>query len=355
MIWDYVEVNPVSNSTGNIATSFEYVLRVLDHLIKIQSPSKAQVSNYNAAALGYPDSYFDAVFTDPPYYNSVPYADLSDFFYVWLKRILGEHYPDLFSTPLTPKKNEITEMAGWDPVRYPEKDKTFFETNLGKAFKEIYRVLKPDGITTIVYAHKSTAGWETVINALLDSGLVITASWPLNTEMQNRMRANESATLSSSIYIVARKTKRQLTGFYNNAKEELKKYLAVKLDHLWSEGITGADFFIAAIGSGIEIYGQYEKVMDYEGNVKRADVLLDDVREIVMQYTVKQILHNGFSGEISDLAKFYVVWRFSFGEAKVEFDDANKIARSVGIDLSKEWANKGFIKKEKEFIRVLVS
>jgi adenine-specific DNA methylase len=351
MTFDYIELNPFSGANGDWLANLNWVLRVIDHCSKIHNP--CTITNVSATRLPYTDNYFDAVFTDPPYYNSVPYADLSDFFYVVSKRSIGEYFPEFFSTPLSPKVYEITEMSGWDSIRYANKDKLFFEENLKMAFKEIFRVLKPNGISTIVYAHKSTEGWETVINALLDSGLIITASWPLNTEMQNRMRANESAALSSSIYIVARKMQRHGTGFYNEVKEELKTYLNEKLEKLWIEGITGADFFIAAIGSGIEIFGKYEKVIDFEGNVKRADILLDDVREVVMQYTIKHILHNGFSGEVSELSKFYVIWRFSFGEAKTEFDEANKLARSIGIDLSQEWGDTGFIKKEKEFIRVI--
>ncbi len=137
-----------------------------------------------------------------------------------------------------------------------------FEDLLKQSFIEIYRTLKPNGIAVIVYAHKSTAGWETVVNALLDCGLIITASWPINTEFEGRLRANESATLSSSIYIVCRKIERQQTAFYNDVREELKQYLSEKLDHLWNEGISGADFFIAAIGSSIEVFGKYEKVID---------------------------------------------------------------------------------------------
>lgn len=114
--------------------------------------------------------------TDPPYYDNVPYSYLSDFFYVWLKRTIGDLYPELFSTPLTPKKNEIVAYSngpgGW------EDGKAFSEAMLKKAFQEIHRVLKPDGIAVIVYAHKSTEGWETLINSLLDSGLIMTGAWP---------------------------------------------------------------------------------------------------------------------------------------------------------------------------------
>jgi putative DNA methylase len=223
---------------------------------------------------------------------------------------------------------------------------------LKKSFQEIYRVLKPNGITTIVYAHQSTSGWETLINSLLDSGLVITASWPVHTEMKGRLEARETAALASSIYFVARKTERKETGWLTEVKEEIKRYINDKLELLWQENISGADYYIAAIGSAIEIFGKYEKVMDYEGNTIRADTLLDFVRDMVADYAVRQILHNGIAGELSPLTKFYILWRWTYQESRVTFDDANKLARSAGIDLPKEW-NKGFIKKEKGFITIL--
>jgi adenine-specific DNA methylase len=308
-----------------------------------------RVFQASATELPYPDNYFDAVFTDPPYYDNVPYSYLSDFFYVWLKRAIGDLYPELFSTPLTPKKKEIvayTHEKSWNEA------KKFFEENLKKAFKEIHRVLKPNGIAIIVYTHKSTSGWEALINSLLESGLVVTASWPIDTEMKARLRAKESAALASSIYFVARKIKRKETGWYNEVKEEIEKYIHKRLERLWQEGISGADYFISAIGSAIEIFGKYEKVMDYEGNVIRADKLLEFVREIVTDYAVRQILHDGIAGELSPLTRFYLLWRWIYQEAKVHFDDARKLAQSTGVDLEKEW-NRGFIKKEKEFIRVL--
>jgi len=306
------------------------------------------VSQSSATELPYPDNYFDAVFTDPPYYNNVNYAELSDFFYVWLKRSIGDLYPELFSTPLVPKSKEIVA----NPVRHGReaKAKEFFETMLKRAFQEVYRVLKPNGIAVIVYAHKSTSGWETMINSLLDSGLVPTASWPIDTEMRARLRAQDSAALASSIYIVCRKMEREDVGWFSDVKKELRE--RIFNNNLWEEGIAGPDFFIACIGSAIEVFGRYKKVMDYEGNVIRADKLLEFVREVVTEYTVKQILQNGIAGELSALTKFYILWRWSFREAKVEFDEARKLAQSIGVHLEKEW-NKGFIKKDKNYIKVL--
>jgi len=312
---------------------------------KIIIPTVLQAS---ATELPYPDNYFDAVFTDPPYYDNVNYAELSDFFYVWLKRSIGDLYPELFSTPLVPKSKEIVA----NPVRHEgeAKAKEFFETMLKKAFQEIYRVLKPNGIAVIVYAHKSTSGWETMINSLLDSGLVPTASWPIDTEMKARLIAKDSAALASSIYIVCRKMEREEVGWFSDVKKEIRE--RIFNNNLWEEGIAGPDFFIACIGSAIEVFGRYKKVMDYEGNVIRADKLLKFVREVVTEYAVKQILHNGIAGELSALTKFYILWRWSFREAKVEFDEARKLAQSRGVHLERVW-NKGFIKKDRNYIKVL--
>jgi len=352
MIFDFTENNAVSTTAGTWSSLSKRMLGVIPNLSPV-SLTPVTITQSSATSLSYPDNFFDAVFTDPPYYFNVPYADLSDFFYVWLKRTVGHLYPELFSTPLSPKSNEIVQMAHWDLRRYPEKGQKWFEEMLTKSFQEIYRILKPNGITVIVYAHKSTEGWETLINSLLDSGLIMSGAWPLNTEMKARLRAQESAALASSIYIVARKIKRQPTGFYNEVKEQLKKHMNDKLRRLWEEGIGGADFFIAAIGSAIEVFGKYEKVMDYEGNIVRADRLLLDVQKIATNYAVHQILHNGFSGEISDLTRFYVLYRWNYGILKVQFDEARKLAASLSIDLAKEWNKKGFIKKEREFIKVL--
>jgi len=348
MVWDYAESNPFNPFGAGWPTACEKNERWILHASKISIP--ATVTQSSASSISYPDNYFDAVFTDPPYYDNINYAELSDFFYVWLKRTVGDLYPDLFATPLVPKMKEIVA----NPIRHgsQKKAKNFFEDNLKKSFQEINRVLKPNGIVTIIYAHKSTAGWETLINSLLDSNLVVTASWPIHTEMKARLEARETASLASSIYFVARKTERKETGWYNEVKEEIKKHIHQKLERLWQEGISGADFFIAAIGSSIEIFGKYEKVMNYEGNVIRADKLLNFVRDVVTDYAVREILHNGIAGELSPLTKFYLLYRWTYQERKVHFDDARKLAQSTGINLSKEW-HKGYIRKEKEFIMVL--
>ena len=352
MMWDFFELNLFSPvSQGTFYSMSRQILRTIEILGQTKYSFDGLATQASATSLPYSSNFFDAVFTDPPYYDNVPYSYLSDFFYVWLKRTLGDVYPELFSTPLTPKRNEIVAYSDV-PAEFTD-GTHYFETMLKKSFQEIYRVLKPNGVAIIVYAHKSTEGWETLINSLIDSGLIVTSAWPLDTEMKVRLRAQDSAALASSIYIVARKMEREPTGFYNEVKAEVTTHLNAKLHRLWEEGLGGADFFIAAIGSAIEVFGKYEKVMDFEGEIIRADRLLDDVREIATDYAVRQILHNGFAGEISDLTRFYVLWRWEYGEARVDFDEARKLAQSCGVDLSQEWDGKGFIAKERAFIRVL--
>ncbi len=362
MIWDHAEVNVIGGSTGSFIKTLERVLKVIDHISKL--PAKPGiVSKSSASGLSYPNNYFDAVITDPPYYDNVPYSVISDFFYVWLKRSIGHLYPELFATPLTPKTDEIIDdlslLRGIPKEKAKSlkgisvKDKTDFEGMLTKAFREVDRVLKPNGIAVIVYAHKSTAGWETLINSLLDSGLVITAAWPIHTEMGGRLRAMESAALGSSIYIVARKLTKAKIGVYKDVKEELQAFLNKKMDLLWEEGVSGADFLISAIGASIVVFGKYEQVLR-ENMAIRADVMLEDVRRIVTDYAVKQVLHNGFAAEISNLTRFYLLWRWSYGESILPYDDARKLSQSTQIDLSHEWSKiDGVIRKKKENVCLL--
>ncbi len=349
MVWDYFELNPFSESTGNWEESFEYVFRVVKHSSAFNSFSD-NITQASATSLPHPDNYFDAVITDPPYYDNVPYSYLSDFFYVWLKRTIGDSYPDLFSTPLTPKTEEIVAYSHGEGGF--EGGKKFFENMISKAFREIYRVLKPEGIACIVFAHKSTEAWETIINALLNSGLYLTASWPVHTEMKARLRASESAALASSIYMVCRKRTENKTAYLNEIKPSIEQRIKEKLDQFWNEGIGGSDFFISAIGPAMEVFGKYESVEKLSGEKVSAKELLEYIRKIVSEYALSQILKSPELGGIDEETRFYLLWRWTYNSAKVHFDDARKLAQAVGIEITEQWGN-GFIKKDKEFISVL--
>lgn len=352
MNWDYSEINPFSGSTGSFQSQTKYLLASLRNFT-VNLDNLPELTRVSATQLSYPDDFFDAVITDPPYYNSVPYADLSDFFYVWLRRTLGEFFPELFSTPFTPKTDEMCEMAGWDPVRYKQKDKEYFETNITLAFSEIYRILKPGGISVIVYAHKTTEGWEAMLNGLIHAGLVVTASWPIHTEMKVRLRAMASAALDSSIYMVCRKQERKNTGFWNELQPLIKGKVEEKLDLFWHEGVAGGDFFISAIGPGMEEYSRYERVETFSGEQVGVDQLLTFIRQVSTNFLVQRLLQDASSEAIDKEAQFYMTYRWTYLSNKVPYDDARKIASAEGIDLEKLWGRGGFVKKSGSDIEVL--
>jgi len=347
MIWDHAETNVIAGVQG-WNKQFSYILaslnelRISSNLINVKQSSATHINTYKVE--------YDAIITDPPYYDNVPYSYLSDFFYVWLKRSLCDVYPELFGTPLTPKADEIVTYS--NGVGGFEGGKRFFEEMIAKAFKEMYRVLKPDGIAVIVFAHKSTEAWETIINALLDSELYLTASWPIHTEMQARLRASESAALASSIYMVCRKRLNPEVAFYNEIKPQIERRIHEKLDQFWNEGISGSDFFISAIGPAVEVFGKYAKVEKLSGEVVSVKELLEYVRQVVSEYALSKILKTPQLGGVDQMTRFYLVWRWTYNSGKVPFDDARKLSAAIGINIEQHWIPGGMIVKDKEWIEV---
>jgi putative DNA methylase len=353
MLWDYIEMNPLTHPSGWSALLEDSISNIA-HLTSIPPMEDLrQVQQGSATELPYPDNFFDAVLTDPPYYINVPYADLSDFFYVWLKRTIGDLYPELFATPLTPKSEEICQMQHWDPERYAEKTKEWFEEMLTKAFSEIRRVLRPDGIAVIVFAYPRTDAWEAVINAILNAGLYMTASWPIHTEMQARLRAQESAALASSIYMVCRKRTTSEVGEYPTVRREIEARVRAKLAQFWAEGIRGADFFMSAIGPAVEAFGKYARVEKLSGEPVTVEELLEYVRQVVSQFALERILKRTPLGSVDAPTRFYALWRWTYNSARVHFDEARKLGQAVGVEVTALWDQTGFVKREKEFVRVL--
>lgn len=349
MIWDYAESNPMGLITGSFIWAIKFVTQAFNNLSLISSKF-ATTTQSSATNLPYPDNYFDAIITDPPYYDSIPYSYLSDFFYVWLSRTIGEYYPQLFATPLTPKSDEAVAYSHNGGA---EAGKQYFEEKIGQAFQEISRTLKPLGIAVIVFAHKSTDAWETIINSLSKANLYLTASIPIHSEMKNRLRGQESAALASSIYMVCRKRTSAETAYFEEIETEIQEKIQERLEHFWSQGISGSDFFISAIGPALEIVGKYATVETYAGDTIAAATLLEFIRKTVSEYALTKILKNPQElGGIDPQTRFYLLWRWTFGNSKVIFDEGRKLASACGIEITEYW-NKGFIKKDKEFITVL--
>jgi putative DNA methylase len=358
MAWDYAELIPLSPIlTGTFESMHGQIIEVLSYLISIPpahpQPENTEVLHGSATDLPWGDDFFDAVITDPPYYDNVPYADLSDFFYVWLKRTVGHLHPDLFATPLTPKSQEMVADAskvGGDMQKARER----FESMLLQSFREIHRVLKPDGIAVVVFAHKTTEAWETVLGALTEAGLRTTMAWPIHTEMQARLRAQESAALASSIYIVCRKRQGAATGYWSEVRCETRELVERRLQQFWDAGIRGADMFISAIGAGMEVFTRYARVEHVSGDPVSMGEFLQEVRQVVAEFALRRVLHEeAVASELDALTRFYLLYRWAYGRAEVPFDEARKLATSVGLELTQVWGAGEVVQQEKERVRVL--
>jgi putative DNA methylase len=213
--------------------------------------------------------------------------------------------------------------------------------------------LRENGIATIVYAHTSTESWEALINSLLNSGLIITASWPIHTERKARLVAQKAAALASSIYMICRKRVKENFAYFNEIKEKIRQRVREKLAQFWEQGISGADFFVSAIGPAVEVFGQYSRVEKLSGEEVSVKELLEYIRKVVSEFALERVLKRADLGGVDAQTRFYLLWRWTFGNAKVHFDDAIKLSRSLGVELTDLWDKGGLVKKEKEFVRVL--
>ncbi len=286
MVWDFAELNLFGEAGSNslsILDGIVYAIKSCNHTDRF-----AQVFRTSATELPYPDNFFDAIITDPPYYDNVPYADLSDFFYVWLKRSIGHLYPEHFSGELTPKKKEIVA----DAKRFggKEKAKKFYENMMEKSLQEAWRVLKPNCPLVMVYAHKTTAGWSTLVEALRKTGFIIQEAWSVHTERPGRLREIGSSALASSIFLCARKREKGKIGSYENeVYPQLEEIVKERVNTLFSKGITGADLVIACVGAGLKAFTQFERVEYANGEEVTSEKFLHIVEGLVLETILQKL------------------------------------------------------------------
>jgi putative DNA methylase len=334
MVWDFAEINPIGSGSGNARSAIDWILQFIRQE-SVETGKFGILQRNSATSMSIESESLDAVITDPPYFDSVPYADLSDYFYVWLKRSIGHIYPEHFSSQLTPKKNE----AIMEPSRHggdKKKAAQFYEEMMHKAFCEASRVLKPNGMMVVVYAHKTTSGWSTLIDSLRRAGFTITEAWPLDTEMGSRLRGQNSAALASSIFLVSRKrTDAKIGDYAMDVRPQLSEIVQSRVKTLLAEGVTGADLVIACIGAGLRAYTQYDRVELPNGDELDANSFLDEVQKEVLEAILTDVLlcdKKGVSA-VDKPTQYYILGRYEYGEAIVEFDEANTLARGVGVEL----------------------
>jgi len=308
----------------------------------------------------------DAVVTDPPYYDNVPYADISDYFYVWLKRAVGDLYPEHFATTCTPKKTEAIADAGrhsgdWDRA------KSSYEAMMQGAFARVYESLKPGGLIAIVYAHKTTLGWATLVDALRRAGFTVSEAWPLDTEKPGRLRAQESAALATSIFLVARKRAEGAgTGSYDSdVQPQLHEIIRERVSTLWTQGISGADLVISCVGAGLRAFTRYERVEYANGEEVPAERFLAEVETVVLETILhrlsKEVGGNGSRqtslAGVDPATRFYILWRYTYRWTELDAGEAIVFANGTHVELdgpgSLSYGSRALIEKKKGKYRLL--
>jgi putative DNA methylase len=372
MVWDFADCNLLSDSTGCWTGAYEWGVKVCEQGGVLDTVGHVEQTSATDHPL--PDRSAAALVTDPPYYDAVPYAYLSDFFYVWMRRTLAGKYPGLFRDAGVPKEAEIVVDRSHS-LSQSNKGIEFYERELGRAFAEGRRILHSDGIGTIVFASKTTASWESILKAVVDAGWIITGSWPIDTEMENRVSAQGQARLASSVHLVCRprenldgSIRTDEIGDWRDVLQELPGRIHEWMPRLAEEGVVGADAIFACLGPALEIFSRYSRVEKANGSLVTLRDYLEQVWAAVSKEALGMIFRDADATGLEEDARLTAIWFWVLKAARsgeiepsgeeddgqdreneqeeqggpttssrqgfaLEYDAARKLAQGLGVDL----------------------
>jgi len=326
--WDFSEANATCSASGSYDGQIGWIAECVEHFSRAEHGAGPPSLLAASATSPLSSEDFDAVVTDPPYYDAIPYSDAMDFFYVWARRTLHGLSPEIDEA----FKNSLGQK--WDHERNDgeliddesrfggdkEKSITAYEDGMFRAFRACHETLKPEGHTVVVFANKQPQAWEKLVASMIRAGFVVHASWPIQTEMSNRTRALASAALSSSVWLVCHKRPETARpGWDNQVLEEMRSKIYERLRQFWDAGIRGPDFVWAATGPALEAYSKHPvvKKADEPNAVLTVPEFLQHVRRIVVDYVVGRVLsRDGESTEaesLDNLTIYYLLHRHDFG------------------------------------------
>ena len=384
--WDFVETDIAKKNYVGLERSIDHILQVIDRISGVV-PHPGSAQQADAVNNPLPDQSADVWFTDPPYYDAIPYSDLSDFFLVWLKRVLPGHSllrdPSDPDNPLSPKISEIVQDETKQSEGNP-KDREWFEETMAKAFSEGRRVLREDGIGSVVFAHKTTEGWEALLSGMIRGGWTVTGSWPIATESVTRLRARDSAALATSVHLVCRPRSGDApVGDWADVLRELPGRVAGRMERLQGEGVRGADLVFACIGPALEIFSRFRAVETADGRRVGLPEYLEKVWEVVGRAALEQVLgtaearaRNGLAGALEEDARLTALFlwtlqstetsegngedeeekekavaRAAAGGFQLPFDVVRRFSQPMGIDLDR-WTGR-IVEQQKGVVRLL--
>lgn len=333
MVLDFPESNPFCGKSGSALNQLDWIIRYLD----AESSNSFSASFSNASSgdkLQFEKKSLTAVVTDPPYYDAIAYSDCSDFFYVWLKKTLGDVYPLNFSTPLTPKTEECTALK-YHHAGDQDKAKAHFENKLTEIFDAIEA--QTSDIVSIMFAHQSTEAWTTLCNSILGARMNITGSWPLDTEMSGALKTDKGY-LESSVTVACRPSERRGFADFKEVKKAVFDKVEKEVNALYELGFRGADLLTACFGQAVSEFGTYKLVEKADGSEVSVAELLDIARTSAFNALLK-----GVQGD--EYTRFYIGWLQMNGMGDTDFDDATKFTRvGMQVDVAEIFSQKLLIR-----------
>ena len=320
MTFDFPESNAFCSSSGSASNQLEWLIRYFEAESDIAFPASFANSS-SGDKKQFEKKAIAAVVTDPPYYDAIAYADLSDFFYVWLKRTLGNTFPLIFATPQTPKAEECTALKhhrGGDV----NNAKQHFENKLTQIFDAIE--MQTSDVVSIVFAHQSTEAWTTLCNSVLEARMNITGSWPMDTEMQGALKTG-MAFLESSVTVACRPNERKGYEEYKVVEQAIKNKVKEEVEKLYELGFRGADLLTACFGQAVSEFGKYKVVERADGKRVTVAELLELARQTAFDTLLQGI-------KADELTRFYIGWLQMNGMGETNHDDVTKFTR-VGVNV----------------------
>lgn len=355
--WDFAEGNVLGDLPGSHSICLEKIAVALDAFVRWSLEAPPSTAMQCSALSGALPSDLDAIVTDPPYYNAIGYAVLMDYFYVWLRRQLFGLSPEFdraFATELTPKWDSRTndgELVD-DASRHAgdsAASKSSYENGMERVFRRCAESLKPEGRLVIVFANKQPDAWETLVSAIIRAGFVAEGSWPIQTEQASRMRAQSSAALASSVWLVCkRRPAAARPGWDSSVLEEMRNNIGDQLREFWDAGIRGPDFVWAATGPAMEAFSKHPIVR--KANEPNATMsvgeFLNHVRRMVVDYIVGQVLSGEKGADLSaadrldEITAYYLLHRHDFGLGEAPVGACILYATACGLsdtELERSW------------------
>ncbi|NUN66953.1 DUF1156 domain-containing protein (plasmid) [Pseudanabaena biceps] len=279
------------------------------------------------------DRSMDAIVTDPPYYGTIPYADLSDFFYVWQKRILGDIFPELYYTELTDKDREAVANPsrfrdmGVSPKELADRD---YEAKMQSAFGEYYRVLKDNGVMTVQFNHKDSGAWDVLAQSLIVAGFEITASWAVSTENPQNLHQAQKNSVSSTVLLICRKRDPNAgQAWWDDLRPEVANLVEQRAPEFEANEIQGIDLYLSAFGPALNVFSRNYPILDSTGEEVRPEVAFAEARKAVANYRFRKLAQTDTAG-FDPLTQWYFLAWDAFQAREFPFDDARQLALAVG-------------------------